>query len=75
MLKKILKSLWSGWKKFAHILGKVNSFILLTLFYFTIFAIVGLLKNFFKLFDKKPILNSFWIKKQEREEVNFEQQF
>ena len=33
------KLLWKGWKKFAHILGVVNTRILLTITYFVIFAI------------------------------------
>jgi hypothetical protein len=33
------KLLWRGWKKFAHVLGIVNTRILLTVSYFIIFAI------------------------------------
>jgi predicted anti-sigma-YlaC factor YlaD len=36
------KLLWKGWKKFAHILGVVNTRILLTITYFIIFAIASL---------------------------------
>jgi hypothetical protein len=31
--------LWRGWKKFAHVLGIINTRILLTVSYFVIFAI------------------------------------
>jgi len=34
--------LWRGWKKFAHILGVVNTRILLTATYFVLFALVFL---------------------------------
>ena len=36
--------LWRGWKKFAHILGIVNTRILLTVTYFIILAIAGLIR-------------------------------
>ena len=32
-VKWVLGRLWAGWKKFAHGLGVVNRYILLTLFY------------------------------------------
>jgi len=34
--------LWRGWKKFAHVLGIVNTRIVLTVSYFVIFGIVWL---------------------------------
>jgi len=38
-IKQFFSLLWRGWKKFAHVLGVVNTRILLTLTYFIIFAI------------------------------------
>jgi len=39
LIKKFFSLLWRGWKKFAHVLGIVNTRILLTVSYFVIFAI------------------------------------
>jgi predicted anti-sigma-YlaC factor YlaD len=49
------KLLWKGWKKFAHILGVVNTRILLTITYFIIFAIasVAVLMSRADLLDRK----------------------
>ena len=52
-----LKLLWKGWKKFAHILGVVNTRILLTVTYFVIFAIgfLGVLISRADLLDRRMI--------------------
>jgi len=39
LIKQFFSLLWRGWKKFAHVLGIVNTRILLTISYFVIFAI------------------------------------
>ena len=51
-MKKILSKIWAGWKKFAHLLGRVNTEIILFLFYFLIFTPFGLLT---KLFGHDPL--------------------
>lgn len=38
--------LWRGWKKFAHVLGIVNTRILLTVSYFVIFALAWVATRF-----------------------------
>ena len=35
-MKKFFSLLWRGWKKFAHVLGIINTRILLTISYFVI---------------------------------------
>jgi hypothetical protein len=49
------KLLWPGWKKFAHILGIVNTRILLTVTYFAIFAVafIAVLASRADLLDRK----------------------
>jgi hypothetical protein len=37
-IKSFFSLLWRGWKKFAHVLGIVNTRILLTISYFVILA-------------------------------------
>ncbi|HET6348266.1 MAG TPA: hypothetical protein VFH88_04205 [Candidatus Krumholzibacteria bacterium] len=49
------KLLWRGWKKFAHILGVINTRILLTVTYFVLFAFAFLAVLFSRadLLDRK----------------------
>ena len=44
-MKKVLSLLWQGWKKFAHVLGIINTRILLTLTYITVIAIVAIISR------------------------------
>jgi hypothetical protein len=37
-----LKSLWNGWKAFAHKLGVVQTFIMMTVFYFLVLGVARL---------------------------------
>ena len=37
--------LWKGWKKFAHILGIVNTKILLTITYFILLSVAALIRT------------------------------
>ncbi len=57
-MKKILKSIKTGWLKFAHVIGVVNTTILLTVFYIVfigIYAIIiGLPKRIIEHFKKPP---------------------
>ena len=47
---KILKQLYKYWMKFAHLLGTVNGYIILTLFYVFVIGIYALPK---KIFSRK----------------------
>lgn len=42
-MKKFFSLIWRGWKKFAHVLGIINTRILLTVSYFVIFAIASVI--------------------------------
>jgi hypothetical protein len=46
-MKKVLNKIWQLWKRFAHGLGRVNTVILLTLFYFLVISPFGLLLRLF----------------------------
>ena len=45
-IKKFFSLIWRGWKKFAHVLGIINTRILLTISYFVIFAFASLITAF-----------------------------
>lgn len=80
-MKKIFKKLFSYWMAFARFLGKINTFIFLTLIYF---VFIGPLAIFLKLI-RKDLLDikfpddrkTFWIKKERKllKEKDYEQQF
>ena len=52
VLMEFLKKLWKGWKAFAHAVGKVQTLLLLTLFYLLILGPVSFL---FRLFGKSAL--------------------
>lgn len=54
-IKQFFSLLWRGWKKFAHILGIINTRILLTVTYFVLLSIAGLIRTLARadLLDRK----------------------
>ncbi len=48
----VLKKLWNGWKRFAHKVARVQTIILITIFYFLILVPLGAL---FRLFGWDPL--------------------
>jgi len=46
-MRKFLSKIWAGWKRFAHILGRINTAIILFLFYYLIFAPFGMVMRLF----------------------------
>ena len=68
MMKEILKAIYRGWMKFAHFIGRINTAIILTLFY-AVFIGVGRIALFIL---RKDILDlrfkdrpSYWKKRQD----------
>jgi len=47
-MKKILRSIWEGWKWFGRRLARINTEILLFLFYFLVFVPFGLILKLFR---------------------------
>ncbi|MDO8446171.1 MAG: SxtJ family membrane protein [Deltaproteobacteria bacterium] len=68
-MKRFLKVIYAGWMKFAHILGWVNTRIILTLVYLIIFTPLALI---FRLIGKDPMDrrlekgNSYWVKREQK---------
>ncbi len=72
------KGFKKGWMKFAHVLGIINTTILLSIFYFVLVGIyaiiVGLPKKLIQVFKKHP--SSYWINhKQGRDIHNYKYPF
>ena len=55
-IKAFLKPLYRAWMKFAHILGKINTTILLTFFYISFIGIARL----FSWIGRKDLLDVSW---------------
>lgn len=72
-MKKILKSIKTGWLKFAHAIGVVNTTILLSVFYIVLIGIyaiiIGLPKRIFDHFKKNP--DSFYITHTQSKEYKY----
>lgn len=66
--KRFFRLLYRYWMKFAHVLGWINTRILLTLFYFVILTPFALLVSLFKrdLLDQsfKPNEPTYWLPKE-----------
>jgi len=61
-MRVIFRNIWNGWKKFAHAVGRINTEIIIFLFYYLIFTPFGLITKLFG-FDplcKKLKGNSNW---------------
>lgn len=67
ILKKIWNVIKKGWMKFAHVVGVVNTTILLTILYFVIvgiYSIITRIISFIALpFRKKTA--TYWISREE----------
>jgi hypothetical protein len=62
-MKRILTALWAGWKYFAHILGVINTHIIMLILYFVLFGLVALILFILRkdlLERKKHEKGSFW---------------
>ena len=56
-----LNWLWSGWMAFSHALGKVMSWIILTMLWIVGFGIYAIIGKIMMLFKRSPVKNSYWI--------------
>lgn len=67
IINKLAKIAYKYWMKFAHILGTINGFIILFVFYFAIIGVYAIVSNVIKLFlgPKGIEANSCWKKKIE----------
>jgi len=66
-MKRLLLLIWTGWKKFAHALGIVNTTILLSVSYFVIMGLVSVLSRIFgaDFLDKRMRKkSSYWHKRE-----------
>ena len=55
-MKQFFKALYRGWMKFAHFIGKINTAILLTLFYFLFLGFAKLIT----IISRADLLDSRW---------------
>lgn len=79
-LLKYLKKIYSKWMQFAHLIGKINTIIILTIVYYSVFLVYSL---FIKLLGKDYLdvnLNnsnngSYWYPKEPFNRENFFKRF
>ncbi len=62
-MRRLLKGLWAGWMKFAHVLGVINRTVLLSVFYFVFVNLINVGLRLFRvdLLDRalRPV-PSYW---------------
>lgn len=68
---KLLKKFYRIWLKFGALLGTINGFIILTVFYSVIIGLYALPVKLLKLKKKPVATNSFW-KPKDRKEASLE---
>jgi hypothetical protein len=64
VMAESFKKLWQGWKKFAHKLGVIQTYIIITLFYWIIVPFFSLIRfqNLLRL--RQPADRSYWIERK-----------
>ena len=65
-MKKAFTALYRYWMKFAHVLGAVNGFIILTFLFYTIVGAYALVRKVIVLVRQMPNEESFWQPKKVR---------
>lgn len=65
---KVLKVIWKPVEKALRFVGKVQSAILLTVFYLIILAPIGIIFRIIKIFRPTPSVPSYWKKRPSIEE-------
>lgn len=66
-IKHFFKILYKYWMKFAHVLGTINGFILLFIFYFILLGVYSIpyhIYRFVRYGLRPPQAASFWKKKE-----------
>lgn len=67
--------LWNAWMAFAHVLGRVMSFLILTVLWIIGFGIYGIVMKLVRLVKRTPPSGSYWIDAPEEIEGGMKYQF
>ena len=59
-----LKKIWKGWKKFAHKLGVIQTYIIVTLFYWLIVPLFSLIRFQNPLHLRQRGHGSYWLERK-----------
>lgn len=63
-MKNVWKLFMKYWMKFAHLLGTVNGFIIVSVIYIVVLGIYALPYRLWRLTKKRKFVNSYWQKKE-----------
>lgn len=71
-MQKTFQKVWRKWKEIVRVWGILNSFLILTLFYFVIIGPVALIRRVAK--SRTSNQDSYWIRREEGQS-DFKKQF
>ncbi|MFH0770284.1 MAG: hypothetical protein V1926_02805 [Candidatus Peregrinibacteria bacterium] len=71
----LVRILWQGWKNIGHAIGRVLSFILLTIAWVSIIALYAIALKIAKLFRHHPSPATYWVNPPEEVENGLRYQF
>lgn len=67
IMPNLLLPLYTMWYSFGRVIGKINSFLILSIIFYLVFTPIGIIRRMFKKntnkFMHKTAVNSYWIKK------------
>ncbi len=70
-LKEFFKTLYSGWLKVAHAIGRFNTLVILSFMFYFIFFPVSIVARILRKdplrIRMKPVNDSYWIPRERRE--------
>ena len=56
-----LNWIYQGWMAFSHALGRVMSWIILTVVWLVIFSVYGIVMNIARIFKPRSIPQTYWV--------------
>jgi hypothetical protein len=74
-IPKPLRILYDAWMKFAHVLGRIMSFILLTILWIVGFGLYAIPMKIISIFKRQPNRDTYWVDVPPKIENDMKHQF
>lgn len=60
-MRQLLRTFYRYWMRFAHVLGWINSRILLTIFFLVVFGPIAIIRLLYRLTRRSSDRDSYWL--------------